>query len=178
MKQNCLMLGAGHAEPKRRLASPDSASEEDTRWTTLDNNKECKPNKLFDLELLETGEQLPFPMCTFDEVHAYEILEHLGRQGNAKGLFSTFRALWIVLKPQGLLMATCPSMTSQWLWAEPGHTRVITHGTLAFLTKNHYDQLGKTSCSDYRSMVHPCWWEIADAKEEGETFAFALRKVA
>jgi len=170
------MLGVGFIPPKRRLVTITSASEDQTRWWTIDNNPDCKPHKLFDLERLELGEQLPFEHQTFDEIHAYEVLEHFGRQGNFRGLFATFRALWTVLKSGGYLMGTCPSMGSKWLYAEPGHTRVIALETLVFLTRGHYDQLGKTACSDYRKFVEPCWWIIENTEDDGENFSFWLRR--
>jgi cyclopropane fatty-acyl-phospholipid synthase-like methyltransferase len=178
VRQTCLMLGAGSGAPLRRLVSPTSTIETETTWLTLDSNEECNPNELFDLEALEEGGALPFPHRTFDEVHAYEVLEHFGRQGDYRGLFATFRAIWAVLKLDGLLLGTCPSLKSDWLWGEPGHTRVISHKTLSFLQKEHYDQLGKTACSDYRSLVNPCWWKIQHSEDIGETYTFVLRKVS
>ena len=178
MKQICLMLGVGFGTPHRRLLSPTSAPEDETKWITLDGNEGCKPDKLFDLELLEDGGALPFPHGTFDEVHAYEVLEHFGRQGDCRGLFATFRALWAVLKPGGLLMGTCPSLKSEWLWGDPGHTRVISSGTMVFLTRGHYEQLGRTVSSDYRSLVDPCWWEIQHSEDDGKNYVFALKKVS
>ena len=176
MKQTCLMLGAGHGVPRRRVVSPMSAPEDQTVWKTLDINPAAKPDEVFDLENLEYGYSLPFKIETFDEIHAYEVLEHFGRQGNYKGLFSTFQALWKGLKPGGLLVGTCPSLQSPWLWAEPGHVRAIAQGTLAFLTRSHYDQLGETACSDYRAYVDHYWWEIEHSEDDGNNYVFVLRK--
>jgi len=51
----------------------------------------------------------------FDEVHAYEVLEHLGRQGDYRSFFATFANIYRVLVPGGLLLATVPSRYSGWL---------------------------------------------------------------
>jgi SAM-dependent methyltransferase len=177
MKQECLMLGAGFGEPKRRILGPASAPESETRWWTLDINPDTKPGKLFDLEQLESGTPLPYEMEQFDEVHAYEILEHFGRQGDYRGLFASFRQFWRVLKKDGLLIGTTPSIHSTWLWGDPGHTRVISQDTLSFFLKSHYEQLGKTAATDYRRFVEPCWWELDFAEDNKENLAFALRKV-
>lgn len=177
MEQTCLMLGAGHSTPIRRMVAPTSAPEEATRWVKLDNNPLAEPDLLFDLEDLEVGVRLPVEDGVFDEVHAYEVLEHFGRQGHYRGFFSTFKELWRVLRPAGLLIGTCPSARSKWAWGDPGHTRVISQQCLAFITKDHYKQLGQTVSSDYRNLVEPCWWQIDDISDDGEKLVFALEKV-
>lgn len=177
MKQRCLMLGAGHTTPTRKLSAVTSAREEDTVWETLDFNQEARPRTVFDLEQLEKGEQLPYSNDYFDEIHAYEVLEHFGRQGDARGFFYTFKAFWRVLKYGGLLIGSSPAAHSPWLWGDPGHTRAITPESLSFLTRRHYDQLGKTTASDYRKSVDPCWWELEHSRDEGNTYVFALRKI-
>jgi hypothetical protein len=170
------MLGAGHSEVKRRLIAVSSVPEDETKWLTLDDNKSASPDEVFDLDRLEKGFTLPWANGFFDEIHAYEILEHFGRQGDFRGFFSTFRAFHLALKPRGLLLGTCPSVKSEWAWGDPGHTRVITAGTLGFLTFNHYDQLGRTASSDYRKFVEPYWWVMEQAEDDGKNLAFALRK--
>lgn len=169
------MLGAGLSRPQRRFALKTSAPETETTWRTLDINPWAKPDQVFDLEELERGSDLPFGE-PFDEIHAYEVLEHFGRQGDYRGLFRTFGALWRGLKFGGYLVGSCPSLQSPWLWGEPGHTRVITHGTLVFLTRKHYDQLGETACSDYRNLIEPFWWEVDESYVQEDTFVFAVRK--
>jgi hypothetical protein len=125
---------------------------------------------------MEVGRKIPCESDTFDEIHAYEVLEHFGTQGDFRGLFSTFREFWRILRDGGLLIGTCPSINSKWAWGDPGHTRVITHSTLCFLTRGHYDQLGDTSSSDYREFVDPFWWEIQHSQDDDKNFIFALRK--
>ena len=56
------------------------------RWgslTTLDFMERNKPDVLWDLETLP----YPFPADEFDEIHAYEVLEHIGDQGDWKTFF-------------------------------------------------------------------------------------------
>lgn len=172
------MLGAGHSLVARRLMAPTSAPEFETKWLTVDHNPKARPDQVFDLERLEKGFSLPFPENSFDEIHAYEILEHFGRQGDFQGFFSTFKAFWKALKPGGLLLGTSPSQKSPWLWGDPGHTRVISENALGFLRKSHYEQLGQTASSDYRSFIEPYWWELDHSKDDEKTYTFALRKVS
>lgn len=89
----------------------------------------------------------------FDEIHAYEVLEHVGAQGDYRSFFALFSELWRILKPGGYLFATCPSWHSPWAWGDPSHTRVLTAGSLVFLSQAEYArQVGKTAMSDFRSI--------------------------
>lgn len=181
MEQVCLMLGAGHGQCERRIFGPYSAPNDATEWITLDNNKAAKPDLLYDLNELNyrPNASLPIESEAIDEIHAYEVLEHFGEQGDYKGFFNTFKEFWRVLKPGGLFMGTTPWYTSEWAWADPGHTRVITPGTFAFLTREHYKQLGKTASSDYTALVDPCWWEqiLGSTDNDYKMHQFVLKKV-
>lgn len=140
---------------------------------TLDHNADHQPDVVHDLE------QLPYPFEdeTFDEVHAYEVLEHLGRQGDWRTFFAQFAELYRILKPGGFLAATCPSYRSMWAWGDPSHTRVITSGTLAFLDQDEYArQVGRTPMSDFRFIwkgdLETLWVE-----EDHEALRFVLQAV-
>lgn len=179
MKQTCLMLGAGTQKAQRKFQAPTSASESETKWVTLDVDPALNPDCVFDLETIEEGVELPFEAETFDEVHAYEVLEHYGMQGDYRGFFLGFAELWRILKPGGRLIGTVPHYRSEWALGEPGHTRVITQGGLMFLTREHYDQLGQTAASDYRKYVAPYWWELESFRNHrDEVIIFGLKKVA
>ena len=75
-----LLLGCGFSRVKK-LAHPDRPE-----WdglVTLDMNPAHKPDVVFDLN----DWPLPFDGDTFDEVHAYDVMEHLGQQGDWKFFF-------------------------------------------------------------------------------------------
>ena len=177
-KTECLMLGVGSAAPRRRLKAANAAPDAEINWTTLDMDRSKKPHILLDLEDIDTGEgRIKRDNETFDEIHAYEVLEHFGHQGDFRGFFRMFRELWRLLKPKGLLIGTSPASTSPWAWGDPGHTRVISPEALSFLRYEHYAQLGTTPSSDYREYVSPCWWKFVHNEIKGHTFTFALEKV-
>lgn len=175
--QQALMLGAGFAPPARRSRAASSCPDSEVIWTTLDCNPDCQPDILFDLNDIEIPyHQLPVDAETFDEIHAYEVMEHYGHQGDHIGFFRGMRELWRVLKPQGILFGTCPLPSSPWAWADPGHRRVVSSGTLAFLGLPMYRKLGDGPVSDYRRYVDPCWWNV-DFEEGEHHTKFALEKI-
>ena len=167
MSKQELLIGCGSNWEKRMSA-------DGTRdWacvTTLDYNGMHKPDLEWDLMDMP----LPSPDNFFDEVHAYEVLEHCGRQGDYKYFFDQFNELWRILKPGGLLFASCPMWDSPWAWSDPGHTRVITRQSLIFLQLEEYHQLGKTHMTDYRHLLTGDW-ELMAGKEDTDIFSFCMR---
>src|SRR5207253_648488 len=94
---------------------------------------------------------LPFENESFDEIHAYEVLEHLGGQGNWRFFFAEFTEYHRILAPHGSLYAAVPAWNSFWAWGDPSHKRIINEGTLSFLSQEEYaKQVGKTAMSDFR----------------------------
>jgi cyclopropane fatty-acyl-phospholipid synthase-like methyltransferase len=159
---------------------PSSAAEEETEWKTLDLY--CDADYTYDLDGLgmpdwAVGEgRGELPGALYDEIHAYEVLEHFGKQGDARAFFRHFNALHRALKPEGFLIGTSPLPDSIWAWGDPGHTRVITPESLTFLEKERYKQLGSTPMSDYRSLVKDHWWKIVHSQKCEGTFIFGLQK--
>lgn len=164
-----LLIGAGNSK-KKELALPQRQDWEDV--VTLDIDPHCEPDVVWDLSDLP----LPFEDDTFEEIHAYEVLEHVGQQGDWRTFFKQFDEFYRILKPGGYFFATTPMWDSQWAWADPGHSRVISSGTLLFLDQQEYEkQVGKTPMTDYRH-VYNGDFEIIHAQEAGERFAFVLKK--
>lgn len=191
-----LLIGCGHSREKRldpREFRPHTGAAVQLRqWRgrleALDYMIECRPDLVCDLQRmpwsvvrregdawLELGTVLE--ESVYDEVHAYEVLEHFGRQGDYRNFFATFSEIWRVLKPGGYLCATVPSRYSQWLWGDPGHTRVILPASLVFLHQPNYDaQQGKTSMSDYRR-VYRADFDITGTFDDHELHRFVLQCV-
>ena len=141
--------------------------------TTLDINADHKPDVIHDL----CDVPLPFAQDTFDEIHAYEVLEHLGSQGDYRLFFRQFEAFWRVLKPGGHLLATCPSRHSVWALGDPSHSRILVKENLVFLSQQAYaDQVGKTSMSDFRN-IYRADFEPVFVDEGKETFMFVLKAI-
>jgi hypothetical protein len=168
-----LLIGCGSATEKRLKANP---TDENT-WsslTTLDYNADHKPDVVWDLMCPEV---LPLEWENkFDEIHAYEVLEHLGQQGDYKLFFNQFTAFWRALKPNGYLLATCPSRHSVWAWGDPSHTRILQKEQLVFLEQWRYVAVGHTSMSDFRS-IYKADFKIIAAEEDDDSLKFILKAI-
>jgi SAM-dependent methyltransferase len=151
---------------------------------TLDHNADVNPDIVWDLNETpwapETvaGDAL-LADSSFDEIHAYEVLEHLGQQGDAASFFAHFSEIWRLLKPNGYLCATVPSRHSPWLWGDPSHRRAILRESLVFLDQSEYtrqcDQ-GATPMSDFRN-IYRGDFTLCYANDDEEKFSFVLQAV-
>jgi SAM-dependent methyltransferase len=141
-----LLLGCGNSRAKRYTIP--GMPQAWTKLVTLDIDPDCKPDILADIE---SPDGLPFRDDTFDEVHAYEVLEHIGQQGDYRTFFRHFGEIYRVLKPGGVLVGSSPRFDSVWAWSDPGHRRLISTMSLVFLDQTEYEkQIGKTTMTDYR----------------------------
>lgn len=167
---NELLIGCGNSRDKKvRL----HGSESWTELMTMDHDPDCNPDVLWDLEITP----YPFSDNQFTEIHAYEVLEHIGQQGDYKTFFAQFTEFWRILKPDGLFCATVPHWQSLWVWGDPSHTRCINEGTLAFLSQKEYvKQVGKTSMSGFRRLYHADF-DILHTERSGESLVFILKAV-
>ncbi len=166
-----LFLGAGNSLHKR-VRAPD-APEYPDEPVTLDIDPQCKPDVIHDLNV----RPLPFKDLEFDEIHAYEVLEHIGTQGDWRGFFEEWNEYHRILRPGGLFCGTCPSAESRWCWGDPGHTRVIMPETFVFLNQEEYRrQVGHTPMTDYRA-VYQGDFRLLFSSDNGDTYSFALERV-
>lgn len=154
MKRKILFLGAGGKTRKELSIQPSehypAADEEEV--VTLDMFPPA--DVIFDLDSLHMGVHLPFPDNYFDEIHAYEVLEHIGNQGDWKGFFREWSEYHRILKQVGFFFLTVPNGIDEVAWGDPGHTRRINGVTLAFLNQHEYERQLKEGIpmTDYRSV--------------------------
>jgi len=164
-----LMLGAGSSRDRKVFA--EKAGKTPFKClTTVDVDPVHNPDILHDLNVTPW----PIESNAFDEVHAYEVLEHLGQQGDAASFFAHFSEIWRVLKPEGRLYASTPAWDSPWAWGDPGHKRLICKESLIFLIQENYEQVGKTPMTDYRH-IYKANFDIEAIQELPDMFAFILR---
>ena len=79
-----LVLGCGNYPFKKIY---DGTSKAYVNPTKVDIDPDCNPDIVLDLNT----NSLPFPDSSFDEVHMYEVLEHLGTQGDYKHFFDKYK---------------------------------------------------------------------------------------
>ncbi len=165
-----LLIGCGHS---RRKCIPTVNGPTFQNLVTLDMTPEVKPDVVHNLEQLP----LPFKASSFDEIHAYEVLEHVGRQGDWRFFFAQFDEFARILKPGGLLVASSPSVSSPWVWGDPGHTRFMGQQVYTFLFRAEYErQVGKTSMTDYRPYFTSDWQPVG-ISDKDNTFLVIIRNL-
>lgn len=166
-----LLIGCG-----RNLNKQLSSNASDNEWsdvTTLDINPDHKPDVVWNLENLP----LPFEDNSFDEIHAYEVLEHTGSQGDYKFFFAQFEEFYRILKPEGLICATVPNWQSPWAWGDPSHKRVILLESLTFLSQQEYiNQVGKTPMSDFR-YIYKADFDLIGYNNSEHNLGFILKAI-
>jgi SAM-dependent methyltransferase len=165
-----LLVGCGSNRAKKLwLEAPQWSS-----LVTLDMVDTHKPDVVWDLEKFP----LPFEDNKFDEIHAYDVLEHMGRQGDWSFFFAQWQDFWRLLKPGGLFFGICPAPHSPWAWGDPGHTRVIAPESLVFLSqKNYGDQVGRSPMTDYRFCYKADFELVHSSVSDTKQHAYALRAV-
>lgn len=163
-----LLIGCGNRREKKLSLDGESWSD----LTTLDMDPNCGADIIHDLS---TFDRWPFEDDSFDEVHAYCVLEHIGNQGDFRKFFHDFSEIYRVLKPGGFVAAQCPSWQSVWAWGDPSHTRIISPASIVFLDQERYrEQIGKTAMTDFRWL----WkgdFEPIHLDDDGEKFMFGLK---
>jgi SAM-dependent methyltransferase len=167
-----LLIGCGHSRDKKLVFRGRSAWE---GLTTLDRYAECEPDVVWDLEQIP----LPFAPDQFDEIHAYCVLEHCGRQGDWRFFFDQWADFWRIAKPGGTFHGLVPLYSSPWAWGDPSHTRIIGLECLTFLSQQAYRrQVGAgSSMSDFRWYYTADWELLASKVYEGGTLGFVLQAI-
>lgn len=186
MKDRVLVLGAGNrrAHDVRGATTQEefdalgpNFSDNFREVVTIDIDPTTNPDIVWDLT------EFPWPVENeqFDEVHAYEVLEHLVYNGDYRGFFRLWQEIWRVLKPNGLVCASTPWWQSIWAWQDPGHRMVYSSALLTYLDQDEYErQIGTTTMTDYRRFwpkpfsFKKAWWEMSGKDPEVAGFKFIL----
>ena len=140
-----LLLGCGKLRVRNIIRKVDKPDFFGDNLTTIDIDPASKPDIIMDLGDLPSGGHLPFPDESFDELHAYDFLEHIGKQGDWKGFFTEFGEYHRVLRDNGLFFILVPIGGDA--FGDPGHTRFFHQNHFVFLSQEFNKQEPKTPSS-------------------------------
>jgi len=156
--ERSLLIGCGknHAKQLQYGGKAEWTGE----LTTLDMNPDCGADIVFDMERITAARHpaiwmsnfpvLPFDNDAFDEIGAYNCLEHWGRQGDWRGWFAEMAEYHRILKPGGTMGILVPIGPDA--LADPGHTRFFQQNYFGFLSQKFYEmnEVKQTCFTDYR----------------------------
>lgn len=159
-----LLAGCGNSRDKRVKceASPEEHFGADI--VTWDVDPDAGPDVVHDMDVLP----YPFADNEFDEIHAYECLEHCGAQGDAKFFFGQFAEFWRILKPNGTMVLSVPMWNKCIAFAVPDHKRILPPEIFGFLDKDYYLNVGKPGYGDYRKLLKTTDFKPLGAQETPE----------
>ena len=143
--KNILLIGCGRSKERKIRLRGDPDNFGDDWLTTIDIDPSCCPSILMDMNDLHKDGGLPFDDDCFDEIHAYDFLEHIGTQGDWRGYFGEFAEYHRVLKQGGLFYALVPIGSDA--ISDPGHSRFFSINHFCFLSQEFYKN---TQVTDYR----------------------------
>lgn len=145
-----LLVGCGNEYGKRVVGecspSKDFSDGVLVKW---DKDPDIGADVVHDLDVLP----YPFEDNEFDEIHAYEVLEHCGKQGDGDYFFAQFAEFWRMLKPGGIMAISVPQWDCSIQWGVPDHKRCLPPDVFGFLDITYYDNLGKPGYADYRKLL-------------------------
>lgn len=131
-----LLLGCGTSRERKLRLSPNDAKDfSDCDLVTVDMDPNCNPTYVRDLPKLPAEIR---SIATFDEIHAYDSLEHWGVQGDWKGWIDEMGRYHDILKVGGRFFSITPMGEDR--FADPGHTRFISTNWFNILCNDYYDE--------------------------------------
>ena len=160
---HALFLGCGNDRRRkvRRETEPETYPD-DWKVYTVDIDPNCGATCVFDMDELfddyEGGHIPGLPFLTeFDEINAFDSLEHWSRQGDFRFWFREMEYYYQLLKPGGAFNALVP--IGEDAFNDPGHTRFFSLAHFLFLTESFYEVNKGKAITDYRWLIKH-FWEI------------------
>lgn len=112
---------------RTRILNLGSGPKKMTGAVNVDVVDSTRPESVHDLNVR------PWPLDTaaFDEIHAYDVLEHV------HDVVAFMEEVHRVCAPEGVVHITVPHFSSGNAWRDPTHRRAFTHDTLLYFDSRH-----------------------------------------
>lgn len=181
--ERSLLIGCGNNHAKQVQYNGKA------EWTgelfKIDMNPNCGADLVFDIGLIPalkhpyeccSAARLPFEDNTFDEIGAYNCMEHWGVQGDWRGWFVEMAEYHRILKPGGMMSILVPIGPDA--LADPGHTRFFQQNYFGFLSQEFYgrNRIVGSCFTDYRWFWKLNFDILYMQEHEGHHLAVVLRK--
>lgn len=172
--KRALLLGSGSSHGKRiKFPGSPEADFADYDLVKVDIDPDVNPDLVWDLDVLP----YPWKDAEFDEIHAYEVLEHCGTQGDGKFFFAQFAEFYRVLKPDGFMCISVPMWDSDQAWGVPDHKRVLPANVFGFLDPTYYENLGKPGYADYRKWLKSTNFRPVGINQQADNLYVVLQAI-
>ncbi|MEY4454617.1 MAG: hypothetical protein RIQ45_140 [Actinomycetota bacterium] len=85
---------------------------------------------------INTDNTLPVRENYFDSISAFDVIEHLSREGHPNEFIFFMNEAHRVLKPNGILFCVTPAYPNPTAFQDPTHKNIITENTVYYFTGN------------------------------------------
>lgn len=146
-----LLLGCGTSRERRIRVTEGGATDfSGDNVISVDMDPRCNPTYCWNMNDGFPKELVLYQDGMFDEIHAYDSLEHWGQQGDWKGWLDEMGSYHDLLKPGGLFFALVPVGEDR--FADPGHVRFMGTNFFTVLSQEWYKDQAKKGIhgGDYR----------------------------
>lgn len=173
--QKSLLIGCGR--DRRKQVHQEGNEQWKGPLIRIDMNPDVEPDHVIDMDDIALfDKRLPFEDKTFDEIGAYNCMEHWGRQGYWRGWFREMGEYHRILKPGGQMSILVPIGPDA--LADPGHTRFFQQNYFNFLSQAFYElNTTQATCfTDYRFVWKKDFTIVYMKEHEGHHLAVILEK--
>ena len=113
-----------------------------------------KYNENFPSDVISPGDELPYECEFFDSISAYDVLEHLSRDGTTNQFIYYMNELYRVLKIGGYAIFIFPDIHSKEVYSDPTHVNFIHKRTIDYFKSNESDKNYANIITNYEVLIN------------------------